>query len=334
MLPSMAVAKSARIVLLLLLSAALSNAQSPPNEQKQQTASTPTPVAGQKPPAADELTPGTTVSEEQIRALIRAVADKDIENDKRSRDYTYVQREEQRNLDGKGRVKSTESKTYDVLMLYGEQVLRLTARNDQPLSAKDAAKQDEKIQKLIDKRKNESDDDRKKRLAKEEKEREDGRKFVREVADAYKFRMMGAEQLDGRDTYVIDATPKPDYRPKMKEAKILPKFRFRIWIDKAESEWVKLDATCIDTVSFGLFLARLHKGSEIVIETTRVNDEVWLPKHINVKVDARLALLKNFDVEEDIQYRDYKKFRADARIVGMAEEKPAESQPVLTKPRP
>jgi hypothetical protein len=34
-----------------------------------------------------------------------------------------------------------------------------------------------------------------------------------------------------------------------------------------------------------------------------------------VKVDVRLALLKNFNVEDDITYRDYKKFRTDTKIV-------------------
>jgi hypothetical protein len=68
-----------------------------------------------------------------------------------------------------------------------------------------------------------------------------------------------------------------------------------------------------------LFLARLHKGSRVLIETTRVNDEVWLPKHIDVKVDARVALLKNINLEEDLTYRDYRKFRADTKIVGVGE---------------
>ncbi len=39
------------------------------------------------------------------------VADKDIENDKKQSDYTYIQREEEHKLDGNGQVKSSESKT-------------------------------------------------------------------------------------------------------------------------------------------------------------------------------------------------------------------------------
>jgi hypothetical protein len=73
----------------------------------------------------------------------------------------------------------------------------------------------------------------------------------------------------------------------------------------------------MDTVSVGLFLARIHKGSRIVIEQTRVNDEVWLPQHVAVKVDARLALLKEYNVEQEQTFRDYKKFRATTRILAV-----------------
>jgi hypothetical protein len=259
------------------------------------------------------------LSQEQIRALIRQVADKDIENDKKQNDYTYIQREEEHRLDSKGEVKSSESKTREVMVLYGEQVQRLIAKDDKPLSEKDAAKEEERIRKLTDKRKNESEEQRNKRLAAEEKDREDARKFVGEVADAYNFRLVGTENLDGRETYVIDAEPRPDFEPHIKEAKILPKFRFRAWIDQAESQWVKLDAEAVDTVSVGWFLARIHKGSRLLIDQTRVNDEVWLPRHVAIKVDVRVALLKNFDVEADVTYRDYKKFRTDTKIVPVGE---------------
>jgi hypothetical protein len=266
--------------------------------------------------------PAPSLSEDQIRELIRQTAEKDMENDKRQRDYTYIQREEQHKLDGKGQVKSTETKTSEIMEIYGEQVERLISKDDKPLSDKEAKKEEEKIQKVIDKRKNESESERKKREEKEEKDREESRQFVREVADAYNFKLVGIDALAGRDTYVIDGEPRPGYEPHLKDAKMLPKFRFRAWIDKDESQWKKLDIQCIDTVSFGLFLARIHKGSRIVIEQTRVNDEVWLPQHINVKVDARLALLKDFNVEDDITYRDYKKFRTDTKIVPIGELQP------------
>jgi hypothetical protein len=268
-----------------------------------------------------DLTPDKTgaLSQEQMQQLFRVVAEKDVENDKRLRDYTYIERDEEHKLDGKDQVKSTEAKTYEVMEIYGEQVQRLIEKDDKALDAKSAAEEEEKIQKIIDKRKNESADARRKREEKEEKDREEGRKFVLEVADAYNFHLVGNESLGGRDAWVIDAEPRPGYEPHMKEAKFLPKFHGRVWIDKDEAQLAKMDIECIDTVSVGWFLARIHKGSRIVFEQTRINDEVWLPKHLALKVDVRLALLKNFDVELEQAFRDYKKFRATTKIVGVGE---------------
>jgi len=259
------------------------------------------------------------LTQDQIRDLIRSAAEKDIENDKKQRNYTYIQREDEHKLDGKGQVKSTESRTYEIMVLYEEPVRKLIAKDEKPLSDNDAKKEDGKIQKIIEKRKNESEGDRRKRLEKQDKDREDGRKFVKEIADAYIFRYVGAQNLEGRETLIIDADPRPGYEPQMKEARFLPKFRFRAWIDQAEKQWVKLDIQCIDTVSVGLFLLRVHKGSSIQIDQVRVNDEVWLPKHVSLKLDARLALLKGLNISEDVIYSDYKKFRTDTKILPVGE---------------
>ena len=274
-----------------------------------------------------DLAPGPDgkLSQQQMQELFRVVADKDLENNKRERDYTYTEREVQTNLDGKGHTKSTEIKTYEILEIAGEQVQRLIAKDDKPLSAKDAAKEDEKIQKIIDKRKNESDEDRRKRAQKAEKEREDGRKFVKEVADAYNFKLVGTELISGREAWVIDGEPRPGFEPHMKESKFLSKFHGRVWIDKSDLQLSKLDVEALDTVSFGLVIARIHKGTRFILEQTRVNDEVWLPKQVNYKVDARVALLKGFNVNGEQDFRDYKKFTTSSKIIGMSEvhEQPA-----------
>jgi len=110
-----------------------------------------------------------TLSEDQIRNLIPQTAANDMETNKRQRDYTYIQREEQHKLDGNGQVKSTKQKLPRSWNSYGEQVERLIAKDDKPLSEKKAKKEEEKIQKIIEKRKNESDEGRKKREKKEEK---------------------------------------------------------------------------------------------------------------------------------------------------------------------
>jgi len=262
--------------------------------------------------------PGS-LSTEQIRDLIQKVTDNDIANDKKQRNYTFIERDVEHKLDGSGRTKSTETKTYEVLNIYGEQVQRLIEKDDKPISEKEAAKEEEKIQKIINKRKNESDKDRQKRQEREAKDREEGKQFEREIVNAYNFTLLGTELVSGRESWAISAEPRPGFVPHMKYANYLPKFHGRIWIDKAELQMSRMDVEALDTVSWGLFVARIHKGSHFMIEQTRINDEVWLPRQVAFKIDIRLALLKNFNVDAEQTFRDYKKFRTESKIVGVSE---------------
>jgi phenylpyruvate tautomerase PptA (4-oxalocrotonate tautomerase family) len=286
----------------------------------QQSQSSPSPSVSSQGPQAD-LTPDSNgnLSQEQMRRLIRVVTDNYRANYKKERDYTYIDRVVENKLDTRGGIKSSESKTYEIMELYGEPVERLIAKDDKPLPEKDAAREEEKIQKLADKRKNESQEERAKRLAQEEKQREKNREFVSEVADAYEFRLMGSESLNGRDNWVIGGEPRADFQAHMKEAQMLSKFHGRLWIDKSEMQLAKMDVEALDTVSFGWVLARIHKGTRLIFELTRVNDEVWLPQYVSFKFDARVALFKGYNEQDEETYRDYKKFRTSAKVIGIGE---------------
>jgi hypothetical protein len=144
---------------------------------------------------------------------------------------------------------------------------------------------------------------------------------VREVADAYDFKLVGTEDVGGREAWVIDGEPHPGFEPHMKESKFLSKFHGRVWIDKGDLQLAKMDIEAIDTVSVGWVLARIHKGTRVMLEQTRVNDEVWLPRHLSFKVDARVALFKGFNINGEQEFRDYKKFRTSSKIVGIGEVK-------------
>ncbi len=286
-----------------------------------------TPAPSLTPPGAaslPDLTPDANgkLSQKQMEDLRQIVMEHYRSNYQKQRDYTYIVRKVENKLDGEGGIKSSESKTYEVMELYGEQIEREIAKDGRPLSEKDAAKEEDRIDKLTGERKNESEGDRTKRQAEEEKQREKNREFVREVADAYDFRLLGSETLNGRDAWVIGGEPRPGFQAHLKEARILPKYHGRLWIDKKELQLVKLDVEAIDTVSFGWVLARIYKGTRLVIEQTRVNEEVWLPQRVSFRFDARIALVKSYNEEDEDTFRDYKKFRATAKIVSVGDVKP------------
>jgi hypothetical protein len=94
----------------------------------QQTAPTGDHSSGTPAPASiPDLTPDKDgrLSQQQMQQLARVVVEKYIENYKLERNYTYIDRQVQNNLDGNGKTKSTEIKTYEILEIYGEQVWRL-----------------------------------------------------------------------------------------------------------------------------------------------------------------------------------------------------------------
>ena len=161
----------------------------------------------------------------------------------------------------------------------------------------------------------ETPDQRQRRLAEFEKNREKDREFLREIPELYDFRLEGDAKVDGYDAWVIAATPKPDYRPKLRDAKPLLKIKGKMWIDKADYQWVRLEAETTDTISFGLFLARLNPGAKLVFEQTRVNDEVWLPKREFTSGTGRLGLVKKIAMEQELTWSNYRKFQVDSRVV-------------------
>ncbi|HEX8894508.1 MAG TPA: hypothetical protein VF783_14350 [Terriglobales bacterium] len=248
------------------------------------------------------------------RAIIEKAVAKDIFNWEAAKDYTFLERMQQDSLDGSGAVKSSKSETHEIMVLYGEPFERTVAKDDKPLSEKEQKKQDEEFDKETRKRANETPEERQKRIQKYEKERDEERAFVREILDAYDFTLAGTEVLNGRPTWVIDGTPHPGFEGKRRESKMLPKIKPRFWIDQQDYSWAKLRAEFTDTVSFGWVVARLHKGSQFEMQQVLVNSEVWMPQRADIKLDARVALLKGVNENIHLTYKDYRKFRTDTKI--------------------
>src|SRR5262249_15415557 len=281
------------------------------NQPKQaQSAQPPAAQAAPSPEARAPELPPTNDPKEIVRRSVEA----DHRAAELARSYTCTQREVEKKLGKHGEVKSTEIRTYDVNFYYGEEYSRLVQKDDQALTEKDRKKEDEKLEKFLSKLRNQSDEERAKRAAKEKKQREEGRAFLRDMVNAYDFTLLGEEKVGGEDAWVIQATPRKDFHPTQPHADILSKIHGKLWIEKREYNWVKVEAETIDTISFGLFLFRIHKGTRVELENLHLNDEVWLPRRVYLNGGARLALLKNEAVEQEDIFTNYKKFSTSSRI--------------------
>jgi len=250
------------------------------------------------------------------REIVRRSLDLDQKNQAIARNYTFLERQETRMLDRSGKPKKEpEIRTFDVTLLEGSPYRRLVARDDRPLPPPEDRKEEEKLRRSIDERRKETPAQRQFRIAEWERKQQRQRAPFQEIPDAFDLRLAGEEKINGRDVYVIAATPKPGYKPKLAAAAYFPKIKGRLWIDKRDNQWVKGEIESLDTISFGGILVRLAKGSRVTFEQTRVNDEVWLPKRIQVSVSARLMLVAGARAEIEIAFSNYRKFQADSRLV-------------------
>ena len=258
---------------------------------------------------------------EDARQIVMHSIDAAQRNAKLTLNYTFLERSRMRMLDTQGHVTKTEIETHDVTLLDGSPYRRLVARDDKPLPPRDEKKEGEKLRKITEQRRKETPGQREKRLADYAKRRGREMERVREIGNAFDFRLLGTEQVEGRDVYAIEATPKPRYQPPNNAAKFFPRLKGRIWIDAEDYFWVKAEAEVIDTIAVGAFLFRLAKGSRLEFEQTRVNDEVWLPKRVEAAASARVALVKKFRGDVEVTYSNYRKFQTDSRIVSVEEPK-------------
>lgn len=251
--------------------------------------------------------------------IVRKSVDRDQTDFEQSKDYTYIERARFTERDSKGKPKRTESVVSEVMFFYGERYEKRLEKDGKPLSDKDQRKEKERLDKFLADRGSQSEKERRKRQQKFEDERRRSREFGREIPEAYHFRLLGEETIEGHSTWVIEALPKPGFKPKVPRAGMLSKFKGKLWISQADYRWVKLEAEAVDTVSWGLFLARLSKGSRVAIAQTRVNNEVWMPKSVNVKLDARLALLKRMQGDVEVTYDSFRKFSTESKILNTGE---------------
>lgn len=249
------------------------------------------------------------------REIVQRSVARDARNFDRYKDYTYNELAIQKYLDGSGKVAKTESVLSEIVNLAGRPYERVLERDGKPLSEREARKEQEALDREAAKRARETDRDR----ARYEKERQQERHFAQEVPDAFTFTLLAEEKMEGLPVWKIHAEPKLDYRPRESKADILKKVRGTIWIDQAGYQWVRAEMEVVDTITWGLFLLRIPAGAKISFAQMRVNDEVWLPKQIHIRGDAKVALVKTFRLELDVSYRNYRKFRTESQVIDAEE---------------
>lgn len=215
-------------------------------------------------------------------------------------------------------VKGKKIETYEVTMIEGSPYYRLIARNDHPLSTQEALKEQAKLQAEIDKRRRENAAQRAKRIATYQRERDEDHLFLREMADAFSYRLLGSDVADGRSVFVLEAAPRPEYRPPNTKAKVLTHMRGKLWIDKEECQWVKVEAEVTAPVSLYL-VAHVGPGTRFSLEQMPIGKNLWLPKRFTMQTRVTVFGVPQQRKEEEM-YSDYRLIGNDDRSRNRSED--------------
>jgi hypothetical protein len=199
------------------------------------------------------------------------------------------------------------TKTFEDLMILGSPYQRLIAINGKPLSHDHQNQERDKLNRTIAERRNESAQRRAKRIAKYEKDRKRDHLMMDQLTVAFNFKLTGEQQLNGYDVYVLKATPKPGYQPPNMDTQVLKGMEGRLWIDKKTYQWVKVEALVIHPVSIEGFLAQVEPGTRFELEKTAIDDNIWLPKHYEMKASAKIFYLFGHKSQDDETYYGYRK---------------------------
>ncbi|MEI9977829.1 MAG: hypothetical protein WDN23_02310 [Edaphobacter sp.] len=257
-----------------------------------------------------------------VPALLRAVEANQRVSESVEKDYLYRSVMSHEELDGHGGVKKTETLEYDVFWVEGVKVWRLVKKDGRELSEKDQKKESERIDKAVAGAK----ERRAKADAKGKETDPNGNDLVTvsRLLELGSFTNARREQVNGRDTIVVDFAGDPKAKTKNRFEDVIRDMAGTAWMDEQDKVLVKADGRFLNTFKIGGGLvANIQKGTSFAAEWRKVNGEVWLPASENAQGSARVMLFVSVNGRLRGTQSDYKKFKATSTILpGMSSVEP------------
>ena len=249
-----------------------------------------------------------------ISALMHEVEARQKEAEKIQKDYIYHSIETDQEVDGHGSVKKTEVNEYDVFWIDGVPVRKLLRKDGKDLSADEARKESERIDKEAAK-------------ARERREKEDAKGkqtdprgndevTVSRLLELGSFANPRRIVLNGRNTIVVDYSGDPKAKTRNSFENVIRDMSGTIWVDEQDKAIAKLEGRFVENFKIGGgLLVSIQKGTNFAMQQIRVNGETWLPAHIEGHGEARVFLFFKFNGSLTVANSDYRKFKTSSTVL-------------------
>jgi len=257
-----------------------------------------------------------------VAALLRKVSLNQNQLEKRFTEYSFIQKETERDINSQGEVRKETDKVFEVFPIANRNpIMKLISENGVPLVGERATKEQKRVEEEFEKAERDRDKDEQ-RAAKNRAERQrrqaDKEKGGDDDVDISSFLRICEfvsprhERFQDRDAVVFDFRPRPGFKSSNRQEDLISKLIGVVWIDPVDKQVMRLEARLAEGFKMaGGLLVNLRPGAAFVMEQKRMLEGIWLPRMAQINLSVKVLLFGGGDYNHTIEWSDYKHFSGD-----------------------
>jgi hypothetical protein len=234
----------------------------------------------------------------EANAFVRGLVGAHRQREEALSRHSYDVTERRERLDEKGRVTRREIRDFEVFYVEGRPVRRLVARDGRRLEGREREREDARVQDL-------AEAIREGRVATEQP----GVRLSR-ILERFDFTPREPEVVEGRCSLVFDFAAQPQDAD-LDGDEVLRKLTGRLWVDEEEHAVVRLEARNTEGLRFAFGLGASVSTLSFGMGFTRMEDGVWLPRHLEAHAEGRKLLFRRFRERRTTTYSNYRLFEVE-----------------------
>ena len=192
-------------------------------------------------------------------------------------------------LDGDGKITETEAFRYFQYPLNGAVFEELVEKNSRPLDEKEKQEEEKRKQDFIrevEKRRTRGDY--------VQPSSEEAIRFNREFTDRYIYKLERTETIREHSCWVVTFEPKQGKLPmRNRMDRALNKTTGLMWISRDDYGLVRVEFALREPFKYWGGVLAVVRNTDGTVDYTRVEPNVWLPLHFDLKLDLKVMLVKN-----------------------------------------
>lgn len=258
-----------------------------------------------------------------VVSLLREVSRNQETVEKRVTEYAFLQKETDREINGRGELKKEKTRVYEVFPVsHHEPIRKLISENGVVLTGERAAKEAKRVaEELITvERESEKTEEKVARRKADRMRQQSGNgeadtdedPTISQFLKVCEFVSPRRERFNDREAIVFDFRPRPGFKPGNRSESLIAKLVGVAWVDPVDKQVMRLEARLAEgfKMAGGLVLS-LRPGAGFVMEQTRMAEGIWLPRFAHVNLSVKVFLFRGIDVNKTIEWSDYKHFKGD-----------------------